>query len=273
MIFNRKIAFTYSWWYSFLIGSIIGALLASILIFLQPFDTYSSEMPYKNLRLAGYAICIILPILLIHFFENYWYKQQSEAWFLWNEVIILSILLSATIISSYFYNVYLINKLTPTWENGWDFFVHFGLPLAIFLLPIWIYLRFSFGEVNVKENSPGSELLTIKGDNTEDELTLTFSDFVLARSQQNYVDLYYLDQEQQVRKKVIRSTLANLSEQLPQAYRIHRSYLVNLSFVRSVEGNARKRFLEVNHMNEQVPVSQKYYNAIREHLQIHPEKG
>ena len=65
---------------------------------------------------------------------------------------------------------------------------------------------------------------------------------------------------------MIRSTLSNLAKQLPNAWQVHRSYLVNLDFLKSVEGNARKRFLTLTIIEEDIPVSQKYYDALKNKL-------
>lgn len=270
MLLKRHIAYTYSWRHTLYIGVIIGLLLAAILIFLQPFDTYQSNMPHKNLKLGGYALCILLPMVFLHGLENYWFRRQGDRWRLWNEALIMIVQLLLGVFSAYLYNAYLVSGFKPSWKNGLEFFLYFGLPFSFFLLPIWIYLRYTFGTLTVVEKAGDSKLIMITGENNDDRLELDFRNFVLAQAQQNYVDLYYLDDQGVVHRKVIRSTLSSLLDQMPQAYQVHRSFVLNLTYVRLVKGNTRKRFAELETLDWDVPISQKYYQAIERHLQNRP---
>ena len=116
MLQKRAIAYTASWLNTFFLSCILAIIIVFILIFLEPFDSYSNDIPYKSLKLFGYGLCVIIPILILHFFEEYWFKKSNGKWFLFQELLILIIGFFFISIFSYFYNTYIVNwKYGGTW--------------------------------------------------------------------------------------------------------------------------------------------------------------
>ena len=66
MFLKRTIAYLEDWKKNALVGFILGAIVATIIIFLEPFDSDAYEAPYKVLRLSGYGFCMLVPLSLIH---------------------------------------------------------------------------------------------------------------------------------------------------------------------------------------------------------------
>lgn len=264
---NRSVAYTAGWKQTLLIGCILGAFVSFILIFLEPFDSRGFQTNYKLLKMSGYSVSIIAGILLLHVFENVWYRRVSS-WKVYHEAAALfagSILLT---IFSFLHNFYIVNSLTGfnfTYLSG--FLLYYGLPFIPIVVPLWIYLRFKFGKMKTVDTINSSELLTITGDNKTETFSLQSSDFILARAQQNYVQVFRMH-EDGVAQQMIRSTLSNIKEQIPNARQVHRSYLVNLDFVTAVEGNSRKRKLVLSPDVEPVPITQKYYESMEKQLTI-----
>jgi len=91
MILKKSIAYTSSWLSTLYISTILASITVFILIFLQPFDTYADNITNKNLKLIGYATCILFPILFIHILEGYWFKLNHKKWYLYQELITLFI--------------------------------------------------------------------------------------------------------------------------------------------------------------------------------------
>ena len=89
---------------------------------------------------------------------------------------------------------------------------------------------------------------------------------------QNYVMIYHYDSTaKQLKETIIRATIAGITEQLNEStvIRSHRSFLVNLTHVSRVDGNAQGLKLSINGMNKQsVPVSRRYIPAIKKALNI-----
>jgi DNA-binding LytR/AlgR family response regulator len=74
--------------------------------------------------------------------------------------------------------------------------------------------------------------LFIKTDNKLEKIN--FAELLFAEAMENYVALYLPD-----KKLITHSTLKALQEKLPAAHFIqpHKSYLVNINYIRSIEGN------------------------------------
>lgn len=266
---NKTIAYTQNWKPTFLIALLLGTVIPVLLITLEPFDN-SNSFSYKYLILSGYSVCIIIPILIFHPIENYVYKIQTKRWFIVNECIYIISTLFVIFIFSFFYHFFVISGLTSfTYELIWSFIKSFGVPFTPIVVPLWLYLRSKYGQIEVpnydKSSSKKVKKITINGTNKSETLTIFESDFIFAKAQQNYVDIYF-NTDKGMQQKTLRSTLSNIIKQLPKAWQVHRSYLVNLDYLKTVEGNARKRFIRITTTEETIPISQVYYKALNKRL-------
>ncbi len=266
---NKTIAYTKNWKHTLLIAFLLGAVFALLLITLEPFDS-NTNFSYKNLILSGYGLCVLLPILVLHPVENYVYKMLTNRWFVLNECIYITSTLFTIFVFSFFYHFFVISGLPSfTHQLIWVFIKSYGIPFIPLIVPLWLYLRSKYGQIEVPdykaENTKKLRKITINGVNKTETLTLFESDFVFAKAQQNYVDLYF-NTEKGMQQKTFRSTLSNINKQLPKAWQIHRSYLVNLDYIKTVEGNARKRFVRLTNTEETIPISQLYYKALSKRL-------
>ncbi|MEM5565267.1 LytTR family DNA-binding domain-containing protein [Psychroserpens sp. AS72] len=269
MSLNKTIAYTKNWKHTFWIALLLGGLIPILLMTLEPFDN-SNRFAYKYLILSGYAFCIIIPLLLVHPIENYVYKIQTNRWFILNECLYIITTLFLIYIFSFFYHFYVVSGLpTFTSELIWDFIKSFGLPFIPIVVPLWLYLRSKYGVIEVpmfdKEHPKKVKTVTIVGNNKSETLTIFESDFIFAKAQQNYVDVYF-NTENGMEQQTFRSTLSNIMKQLPKAWQVHRSYLVNLDYLTTVEGNARKRFMKISVSEDTIPISQVYYKALNKRL-------
>lgn len=264
---NKTIAYTKDWKSTIKIAFILALFIVILLIFLGPFGTATDDFSYKNLKLSGYALCVFLPIIGVHFLENRVYKIQNNRWYILNELGYVALVFLIIISLSFLYHFLVISQQTElTSSNLFNFIRYYGVPFAPILIPIWLYFRSKFGTIEILEKKTvRSQYITIQGDNKSESLKILDSDFIFAQAQQNYVVINY-KVENDIEQKMIRSTLSNLTKQLPNAWQVHRSYLVNLDFLKSVEGNARKRQLSLSVINEPIPVSQKYYDALKKKL-------
>ena len=79
-------------------------------------------------------------------------------------------------------------------------------------------------------------------------------------------------QEDEVKSVLLRNSLSNINEVLfeyDEFYHCHRSYIVNLSKIKSVMGNARGYQLFLDNITEVVPVSRnkiEAFNTIFENI-------
>ena len=270
MLLNKQIAFTYSFKDTLKIALIAGVFVLFIMVFLQPFDTFQSQMELKMLKLSGYGLAIALPIIFLHFINRFWYKMQNFRWTILNEIIYLVFLALLSSIASFFYHHFVLSGNAITVSNITNFFIYYCIPFFPIILPLVTYLRFTFGKVVITDSKHKDKPLTISGENKDEKISISMSQFVYAEAQQNYVDIHYLDEDNVVNKEILRSTFSNVVEQIEDAYQVHRSYLINPMYLSKISGNSRKRLIELEKVDTEIPVSKKYYQAIEKHLQNRP---
>jgi len=104
-----------------------------------------------------------------------------------------------------------------------------------------------------------SQLITFAGQGQSDKIVLVTSRFLFAQSQDNYIELYYLNNDK-ISKHLLRSSLKDLTKTLSFGFiiRSHRSYIVNLYHVNRVKGKASEMQLSLNQLDQTIPVSKTF---------------
>jgi hypothetical protein len=102
--------------------TIIGGLVAFILIVFQPFGTDSFRHPYKNLYLAGHGFIAFLSfgfslLGLKKLFPN---QVNEEKWVVWKQIAVLTLGFLLSFIGSYFYMNWFFSQPFH-WINFIDF--------------------------------------------------------------------------------------------------------------------------------------------------------
>lgn len=105
-------------------------------------------------------------------------------------------------------------------------------------------------------------------ENSSENLTVLISDVALIKSADNYVEIQYKDGNQ-FQKKLLRSTLKNIEQQLkpfPPFIRCHRICIVNTHYVEKLHRQFNNHWLTIKGSNEQIPVSRQYLLKLKEAL-------
>lgn len=105
--------------------------------------------------------------------------------------------------------------------------------------------------------------LTLTGTTNNELLQLQASEFLYMASADNYVEITY-QFHSELKKKLLRGTLKRFEKELenPAITRCHRSYIVNLSQVLKVSGNAQGYTLTLRNNNLSIPVSRSYADQV-----------
>lgn len=229
-----------------LISLLLGLFQFVVLITLEPFGTDRYEDAHAHLKLLGYTFCFVLPFMMVYALER---RVLAKLDNLWNPILELGfkVLLTALIaISSYFYNIYVVNSIAPSLYNALSYISDYFLPNMLVFLPLILLVYFFLFKKKGK--------LKIKGENKGDILSLHPDSFIYAVAQQNYVTIYY-DSNFGVKKCTMRSTLKNLEEQLLDVLRIHKSYIINVNYIERFVGGQKDRFVFLEQMDRPLPVS------------------
>ncbi len=113
--------------------------------------------------------------------------------------------------------------------------------------------------------------IMLMGENQKAALHILPDDLYFVKSEGNYVEVFY-QQNQKVHKELVRNSLKAIEEQLPPAdfYRCHNRFLVNLRHIQKVKGNARNLDLVLEGIEEKVPVSRSKSESL---LQLFQQKA
>lgn len=247
------------WKRSALIALVPSGLLVFIVFLLEPSGTDRYQGPWRNLRLAGYFLCVLLPICASHLIERLTFARRKRTMlgFFGSRLLLVGAIVSCC----YFYNILVINQLGFSW-SGWVWFVwRFGLPYVVLLMPLLLLLELRFAGKMLAElpaSESGSAVadaqLLLSGRNAGDQLRLRCDDFVYAEALQNYVQIVFRSGAD-LEKRLLRTTLTAVLSQVPCARRIHRSYLINPARLLRIEGARRKRRVWLEGVGEALPMS------------------
>ena len=254
-LLKRPLAFTLGWRNMMLLGTGLGLMSVAVTLFLQPFGTADYEADWRTLRLSGYALCFIIPFALFHALDRRIFLWQGRRWYLYNELLSRPLLALAVTSCAWLYNLRVINDLSPSWSGWLHYLLAISMPYNAVLLPLAVLAAMILAS-RWPERPPGSlRPLTLRGRNQGEALAMELADFLFAEAQQNYVAVHRREPDGSVSNCLLRTTLAELAEQIPTGVRVHRSYLVNPDHVIGVEGNARKREIVLAATDQRLPAS------------------
>jgi hypothetical protein len=126
-------------------------------------------------------------------------------------------------------------------------------------------------KLNEQEVKADEEQIEISSTNKSEKVTIRNKNIIAVKSADNYVEIFYLF-EDSVEKKLMRSTLKNILVQLsdsPDFIRCHRTCLVNTTHIIKLSRNYSGYYLNMNHLEENVPVSRQYLEQVRASISVH----
>ncbi|PLX23727.1 MAG: hypothetical protein C0599_03945, partial [Salinivirgaceae bacterium] len=119
---------------------------------------------------------------------------------------------------------------------------------------------------NSENNINQEEAILIEGNNKNEKISISPSAFYFAKSDGNYLQVYY-EQNGEQRQDMIRLTLSNLISVFDKydfIMQCHRAYVVNTKKIKGVDGNAQGLRLKLENVNSEVLVSRNYVSKIRD---------
>jgi len=251
---------------------VIGLFVAYVLIVFQPFGTDGFQHPHKNLFLAGYGAIITLSyssvyLLFDRVLRRRWVLVGRLYWVA--EATLLVIVVFSSLTGSFFYHHWFVGSAL-SWFS-YIGFLFLGGSIAIIPIGLIIILRYHFKQRHIQQEiqkeKTGEAFIHISGHNKNDkDLKLRPSELIYVMANGNYTEIYKLE-EDTIKRYLFRNSLGNIQAQLPEHHfmKVHRSYIVNMSFFDKVYTNRSKYYLSLTNADLEIPLSR---NALAEVRQI-----
>lgn len=256
-MFNKQFKFTANKLEKVKISVIVTLVLVFILLFLKPFDMFAYIPKNKWYLYFGYGLSLFLAHIITIFIEDRIYLKQEKKWYVKNEIFIKIVYFLIGSIFIYLYHFLFVKTFQNPWTSFPVFVFNYTLPFFFILLPLMVFFRNAKGEIYSKKH----EKIKLSGTNKKESFMLKKDSILFAKSENNYVTIFYLDDEI-IKKIMLRNTLAKISSQAPFLIKPHRSYLVNLNHIKSLKGNSQNATLLLNTFDEDIPVSKTYFKEI-----------
>lgn len=280
---------------------IIGSFVGLFLLIFQPFGLDDWQPSAKSLKILGFGLVTMLvmvadSLLLPSLFPRYFSDQH---WTVGREIIRILLLIIVIAIGNRFYLAWLFNATSSSY--GWLPILGMTFTVGIFptvgavLLNYIVQLRkYSRAAAEISDHTDLSQqrepwlqeqvsvvraadapdsALNLVADNEKDSLTLGADKLLFIESSDNYCTVVYLAYTaagtEQSLKPLLRTSLSRLETQLARSQgsgshivRCHRSYIVNLSRVERVTGNAQGYKLHLMGGQFQVPVARRFNDTL-----------
>lgn len=261
-------------------GLSFGLFVFLFLWFFKPFGLNEMQTQNHIFIFLGYGI-ITSTILIVHgilFPKIFTVYFDEKNWTVFKEIIQTLFIIVLIGVG---------NTLYTDWIGGIRlsvkaFIVFQFFTLAIAILPVTLLIMFKqirLLKKNLEEAKQISQSLIVDNksnvtvssknvvliaDNEKDRFTGQSDDILYISAADNYMEIVFLENNKPTRK-LLRSTLKKAQLQLtqnPDFFRCHRTYLVNLTKVIAVSGNAQGYKLMLENTDEQIPVSRNLNNEI-----------
>lgn len=234
-----------------MIGIFISIWLFIFAFFIRPFDDGTVSFKMWILISVGFSVIAFLCYGLLAIIQKSIYQKVSK-WNIGFEIISLVCFYLLFWVSTYIY------YKCPVLNGGYDFLEFFSviiLKLTLISAPILVLTRIYAVKLIPVEavNIPGeNEVIIIRGENKLDILRIKASDLVCVSNSQNYVEIFFTD-EQQLKTKLIRTTLKKVQNDFNFLVQVHRSHLINPSHFKTWKNQDTISLTQI-----ELPVSKNY---------------
>lgn len=253
-----------------LIGSLVflGICIFFVIVY-KPLQTHESRFFSPDVTVAIYCLIVAIPLFgLIRILKSFRYFSDPDEWTVLKEIlaIILSLLGMGIVV---YFSGFLVEPPIQRWnlstlfDSLYSVFLIFSVPICFFSLINYRYLLVSdiikqFNtETNISSSGESEVLIRIESQLKKEELAFFPNQFIYAESDGNYT-VFYLNQENKLKKRIIRNSISNVEQQLsqiPYFSRTHRAYIVNVKMVCSQKGNTLGYRLKLAGIDPEIPVS------------------
>ncbi|MDY8136461.1 LytTR family DNA-binding domain-containing protein [Aquimarina sp. 2201CG5-10] len=216
--------------------------------FVRPFEHGTMDL-YKWIVVStGFSIAIMISYILVSFCQKIVYQKWSK----WNYSLEVGVYVFFYIVYTTITYPYYKSDIVKGFYSLYEFLTKIILILSLILTPIiFLARRYSIKLIPQKE-----EHIIIRGNNKMDFLKIKQEELICVSNSQNYVEIFFVENEQ-LKTKLIRSSLKKIQHEFDFLIQIHRSHLINPSHFKSWKDSTTILLTQV-----ELPVSKNYKNRL-----------
>ena len=284
MILNRPFPANTSLIVTIRYSAYAGLIVFLILFLFRPFNIDGPGNHFNILHALAYGGATFVMLLLNSATLPKLFKNafREEGWTLGKEILVMC----WHIITIAFANTLITHLLYGSPMNVKRVIIFLLITGAVGIFPVafillikqqFLYRKFHRDANQIEhelaaappvEHMPEPQPVFLKGDNAGEELKLAADALRYITAADNYLRVVY-QQEGRLETTVLRSTLKKAETMLtahPNFLRCHRAYIVNLTSVEHLSGNAQGFKLHLAGVEELIPVSRSLNETISESL-------
>ncbi|MGD1840652.1 MAG: LytR/AlgR family response regulator transcription factor [Thermonemataceae bacterium] len=267
-----------------------GLVVCCVLTFLRPFGLHTlsfSTLLVNTLQFGGItAIAIVFTTAMLPHLLPYHFNE--DRWRVYKEIIFIlfNILLVGFLNTAFLYQK---GTVDVSFNEALLWMTVNTLLVAIIPVSIFVFVNQNirlkqhlaqakqFNEqldkkevLAIAPTTSSPEQIVLLSEKEKPELRIIMTHLLYFTAAGNYVDVFYLNDAQEVQRLTIRNRLKALYEQLPPTlfYFCHRSYVVSLHHLVRVHGNARNYEIQLRHVTTRIPVSRNKSDELMEKIAI-----
>lgn len=210
-----------------IIGAFISIWFFIFAFLIRPFDDGTISFYNWIIISVGFSVIAFLCYTILTIFQKRVYIKLSQ-WNITFEIISLFFFQFLFLLSTYcFYK-------SPILNGGYNFLEFLRIiifKLILISTPIIILARIYIAKLIPVENET-INTITIRGDNKLDILNINKEDLVCVSNSQNYIEVFFLEGNE-LKTKLLRSTLKKVQSDFDFLVQIHRSHLINPAHFKS----------------------------------------
>lgn len=257
----------------------IGIFIGLFLIIFQPFGNENWQPEFKTLKLAGYGfISFLMPTLLFFAIRLFKIPLKEDRWTTGKEALWMIGILFFIALGNIYYS-YLLG-ISNFSINSFVGSLLIVVVIGIFPIMTSILVKYNrykklnqndadvirtvmnqYNSNTIQRSSTQAidNAIILLAENNKDTLTVNATDILYLESADNYTKIVYLEKNT-IRKELLRGSLTKFENQIEQPIivRCHRSYVINLSKVLEISGNAQGYQLRISDSDKVIPVARNY---------------
>ncbi|MEO1435553.1 MAG: LytTR family DNA-binding domain-containing protein, partial [Bacteroidota bacterium] len=258
-----------------LVSVFVGLFIGLFLIAFQPFDINLMDIPFKQLKVFGFGLITTITMLFYFWLlpRIFSFLFQEDRWQVIHQIgyIFLTLLTIATLNGLY---INYLNGYAFSWQNyAWIVqrtLLLGGIPITFITMldhqrKLNQHLKAAEGfssEVHQHQKRLSKDLV-----NQKIFLDIPHVQIWGIQAQGNYIAIWMLEAGVP-KRKLERMALSQCLEHFAESeiMQCHRSWLVNISHVSAVKGNAQGLKLHTKQGEPVIPVSRRFIAQVRGHL-------